>query len=241
MATRIKSNSQALKQRFREVYEGFFCRCFLVVSCPANFWIVGEHVVLYGGPGVKQNLPLRIYCGLSQGQLGAPFRISRDLKVFLSSKQNFETISSGDSVYSAMEKKITELFKKFYSQDLSGLEAKFFSESPPFCGLAVSAAMSSALVTALAYYFEVITKEQINSWSEFDPENSQFARSEFDQIFRLAWLLDSLTQEGIASGPVLMYRFWDQNYQCCTLIRLELHLTAADFLIISIGELNFPI
>lgn len=198
MATRIQSNSASLKQRFKEIYEDFFARCFLVVSSQANFWITGEHAVAYGSFSAKQNLPLRLYCGLSRSS--GKFTLNRQMMVYLPSKQNFHTLPVSDVLADSVEKQFRVLFKERFGQDLSGLTLHLLSETPPSCGLGTSGAFAAATCVVLMLYFGIVKSEEIASWSLYDINDEKFDKKSFDQVFRIAWFLESLVHEGISSG-----------------------------------------
>ena len=64
MDNTIRLNGEHIRGAFRDFYEKFYGRCSLVCSASANFYLCGEHVVLYGGPALLQKLPVRAYVGL---------------------------------------------------------------------------------------------------------------------------------------------------------------------------------
>jgi hypothetical protein len=65
MENRIPMNSQSLQEKFPQVYQEFFSKCPIVVSCPRSFTWFGEQAVRYEGLSLRQNLPLRTYVGIT--------------------------------------------------------------------------------------------------------------------------------------------------------------------------------
>lgn len=201
MATRIKSNSQSLKQRFPEVYEEFFSRCFLVVSCPVNFWIVGEYINLFGAaPAVKQNLPLRIYCGLNRISSQRGTKINREMKAYLPSKQEFIHDTLSNVIFSRVEQDLYDLIQEKYGTRLEGLEVSFLSEAPRYHGINTSGTISASLAAAILLHLGIITPEQMASWSKYNLGDENFDQNAFHQTFGLARYIYYIVQEGIVAG-----------------------------------------
>src|SRR6266568_4697256 len=88
----IRHNTEYLRRTFSDEYDDFFARQDRVVSSPVNFWISGEYANLQGGMGIKQVLPLRVYCGIRRESNRHGLSINDTVRVFVPSKAHFETV-----------------------------------------------------------------------------------------------------------------------------------------------------
>jgi mevalonate kinase len=195
----VRMTSAALRARFESDYNEFFSGPTTIVSCPANCWIVGEHATLRGSLGAKQNLPLRIYCAISPTSDGA-LHICRDMPVYLPSKAGFEIHRLPDRTCDELERAIGPVCTQWLNGPISGAEIRFLSEAPVASGIGVSGAMASAFLLAFAIHQEAFTAADVAGIASEAPSLHRSAGPRFDQIFRMAWYIDSLLQEGVSSG-----------------------------------------
>jgi len=195
---RPKINSQSLKERFPEIYKKFFSKCFLVVSAPGNFWWAGEHSVLYGVPGIKQNLPIRVYVGLERNNMKEiSFGFWRNL---LPSKGTFEYLELDLSTKKGIIDILKSEIAKFNKLSSADFRINILSEVPPGSGLGFSGAFGASLAAAIYLYFKKVTIKEIKSWNETSVMELIQKRGDFNKIFRLAWKIESLIQGGNSSG-----------------------------------------
>lgn len=194
MSERIPMNSASLQEKFPAIYREFFSQCPLVVSAPGNFFWSGEYSVLYGGLGIKQNIPLRVYVGLEPGGTEIKFGST---KIFVPSKSKFEERETlaimSDKVLNFLKQECSFLPKN------RGFKINTIYEVPPGCGLAASSAFSSALAATIKIYCDKRNLPQIQQIQKM-PVKNRLADSLFNEIFRLAWKLDSLFHTDSSSG-----------------------------------------
>ena len=200
MQRRIKMNSASLQEAFPEVYKDFFSKSSLVTSASGSFWFAGEYGVLYGGMGVLQKLPTRIYVGLdptdddhiSDG--GGWF--------FIPSKGEFEKIELTKN--HDVKKKLDGLFKLEFAKIAGSDRVKSFRffylyELPHSCGLNSSGSLSVAFASAFLLLTDQISSKDIEEWGRL-VTSELFNNISFDKVFRLSLKLESIFQEGSASG-----------------------------------------
>ncbi|MGD2090974.1 MAG: hypothetical protein PVH61_32670 [Candidatus Aminicenantes bacterium] len=176
----------------------------VVVRTPGNFFLSGEHAVMFGHPAVCQAIPLYFYAGFR--------RRVEDEKV------NIDIVNVHFSDCDNPEKKRNEFFvpTRIISCQLEhllvalgwrGVDIGFYSELPSRCGLAGSGAMAAGLSLGLHYLFEQeITKKQIEDFLEIASNPARVLNdiirnpifSEF--LFPQAWFIDSLFHNYQSSG-----------------------------------------
>jgi mevalonate kinase len=176
----------------------------IVARAPGNFFLSGEHAVMFGHPAVVQALPMYFYVGLRR-------RITDD-KI----KVDCDNVYFVDCVNS---KRMNNIFCKptrFIGCQLEhllsacgwkGVEIGFYSELPSMCGLASSGALAAALSFALHYLLEKgISRKELDLFlTRIADPNRKICNIIKDRIFAenlfpLAWCIDSLFHNHQSSG-----------------------------------------
>src|SRR3989344_3663057 len=70
MPDSLYNNTQVLQKVFLGVYRDFFNTCEVVVSAPLVFLWAGEYTVLNGAWALLQKVPLRVFVGIEDANLG---------------------------------------------------------------------------------------------------------------------------------------------------------------------------
>jgi len=193
--SRIRMNSENLKIVFPEVYRDFFSKNELVISAPGTFFWSAGFSVIYGGAGLAQKIPLKVYVGIesdsySKLELGS-------FHAYIPTKQKFEKIY------------FDKIFEQKYLNLLNTLAATFnkpphgriniLTEIPPSSDLNISGSSMMALVCLMfivsgeASYFDLL-KISKKSTLELVKDTT------FDKIFRMAWKLETLFHADAGSG-----------------------------------------
>ncbi len=177
-----------IQENLPEVYEKLFSECSLVVSAPGDFFWCGEHAADFGGIGVSQHLPLRIYIGLKPNNIGA-FRLV-DFKEFTATKFKFFSINFKEFNFTQVFSHINTIKKA-----KQGYDVYIVSEIPVSCGLNSLGALSAAL-SLLFYIVEgKVDKNKIDSWSG-TMASKIISDADFNLVFRLAWKLNAILHSG---------------------------------------------
>lgn len=170
----------------------------VVTKAPANFFLAGEHSVMFGELAICQAIPRYVYIGLKR--------------------------ASGDNVYvkpavypnpitmeplppidlPRMDQCMIE--KLLWANNFRGLEIKILSEAPRGCGLATSGALGAALSLAVIYMFS--NKQERNKLLLLQQEMENGQRvlkdvqnyEQFSRVWPLAWKIDALFHDHASSG-----------------------------------------
>lgn len=207
MEKRIELNSESLKERFKNIYSGFFSKSVVSASSSGTIFLSGEHAASYGSPAVLQKLPVRVYIGLEPADQAGLF--FSDIKYFIPSKQRFVTIPLFESTAQRICKVIPQNLYK--SKNHKGLKVHILSEFPPGSGLNVSGALGSALSLALHTYKGTAKPKDLTNWQE-KKINDLLLDEKFNNIFRLAWKIDCAIEASSSSGACTLASLVFANY-----------------------------
>ncbi len=188
-------NSGALQENFPEVYREFFSKCEIVVSAPRSFFWFGDNVTRYGEIGIRQKLPLRAYAGI---ELTNERKISfEDSQFFAPSDQRYQRLLRR----APRLKEIGELLESFCVKHHLpvGYRIHVLNELPVGTGLASWAPAAVAIAGSLLIKAKKLRPEDIDRWNTTPAiELANRAPTVFDELFRLAWKIETI-YEGEAS------------------------------------------
>jgi mevalonate kinase len=176
----------------------------VIVRTPGNFFLAGEHAVMFGHPAVCQALPLYFYVGLRRRLRDEKVNIDADNTYFVDcldfNQKSREFIFPSRIISCQLEHLLAGC-------GWFGVDIGLYSELPSMCGLASSGALAAALSLGLHYLFDrEINRKQIN---DFLKRASNPARMLGDIIqdtvfskylFPQAWIIDSLFHNHQSSG-----------------------------------------
>ena len=196
---RIAMNSKSLQEHFPQVYRDFFSKCPIAVSAPGSFIWSGEYASIFGGFSITQLLPCRVYVGIEPR---STTEMANGLYlVFNPSLGKFESHPYDPLIRAEIFKLLKVEIKKIaIKSKYQGFVLHILSEVPTERGLNTSGAISAALATALHLTYQKNSKpEEIKKWLSLSL--SDLTRNHlFDQIFRLAWKIESIYHAGVTSG-----------------------------------------
>jgi hypothetical protein len=148
----------------------------VVVRAPGNFFLAGEHAVMFGHPAVCQALPAYTYVGLRRRLDDAAVNLDLDAVSF------FDVMKPGmfrhDFEYPARFV-ACQLERLLESDGWKGVDIGLYSELPSMCGLASSGALASALAIGLNIMFEKTQAER-----RFSALRNSFGRPRDDSVRR---------------------------------------------------------
>jgi mevalonate kinase len=176
----------------------------VVVRAPGNFFLSGEHAVMFGHPAVCQPLPMYFYVGLRRRLDDERVNVDSD---------NVYFVDVLDPTAKRREFRVPhrviscQLERLLASQGWGSLDIGLYSELPSMCGLASSGALAASLAIALHCLFDDEQgRAQLESFLKAvrRPERTlsslaqtgTFAR----RLFPLAWRIDSLFHNHASSG-----------------------------------------
>lgn len=193
MKQRITMNSASLQEKFPEVYREFFSKCPVVVSAPGDFFWAGEYAMYYGGLTIAQHVPLRTYVGIKPNTLNRLRMI--DYKNYIPSKEKFETLSLESLNLTHFTEFLNQEKEKLFPGKNIGFDFYALSETPIWCGLNPSGALSVCLATLYYLSMGKISFKDVKRWSSIASADLHHNK-ECNQIIRLAWKLDSEIHDG---------------------------------------------
>lgn len=176
----------------------------IVVRAPGNFFLAGEHAVMFGHPAVCQALPQYTYVGLRR-------RLKdRETNLDLNAVTFFDVMRPGkfrhDFEYPARFV-ACQLERLLESDGWRGVDIGIYSELPSMCGLASSGALASALSIGLNLMFErnASRSEILDTLKQLWAPNRRLSRAIQDPVFcsvlfPQAWRIDSLFHNHQSSG-----------------------------------------
>ncbi len=203
---RIRMHTESLQKAFPEVYRDFFAKCSTVVSAPGSFFWSAGLAVVYGGVGVLQKLPLRVYVGIERDG-GGDIKFGNYVS-YIPHQQQFENFYHDESY----EKKFGDLLKDF-RKNLPGRVGGIIhvlSEVPWGAGLNQSGASNMAISVLLALESGLIDSEKL---SELVVSITPGVLEDkiFDVIFRFAWKLEAFSHSNIGTASAPFTSFIDSN------------------------------
>lgn len=207
---RISSNSQALKEKFPEVYREFFSKCHTVVSVPGRLFWAGDLLGYYGGLCLIQKVPLRTYIGLSRSKSGRT-TVAEEYSSFITNQQNFKSRRI-DTLAHSLGYSINNIapYNKLFSNKC---HLQFLSEHPIEAGVLTHSPITAAVAFELSLYNRLISPEQFFQWSETPvvelKNNSEYG---FVETFLRAWNFVEAVRDSYSSGVTTFNAFVNSAY-----------------------------
>ncbi|HCM67563.1 MAG TPA: hypothetical protein DIS62_00965 [Candidatus Kerfeldbacteria bacterium] len=188
-------NSESLRSRFPEVYKEFFAKCSTVVSAPGSFFWSAGLAVIYGGIGVIEKIPLRVYVGIERDH-DTTLRFG-DYISYIPHQQQFENFSH-NKVY---EEKLLQLLDDVCRglPNTVGGKIHILSEVPRGAGLNQSGASNMGISVLLALESGMTDREHIEK--QVSTKTPELQKDPvFDKIFRTSWKLEACAHADVGSG-----------------------------------------
>ncbi|MFH1207651.1 MAG: hypothetical protein V1668_03535 [Patescibacteria group bacterium] len=198
LANRIRMNSASLQKAFPVVYKEFFSKCSTVVSAPGSFFWSAGLAVLYGGTGIIQKIPQRVYVGIEQD--GSPDLKYGDYVAYAPHQQQFETFFH-DRNFEIKFIKLLNQLRHTLPKQISG-KLYVLSEVPRGAGLNQSGAINISIASLLALETGLATPAKLTQLAATKTPDIM-ADATFQKILRFAWKLESCSHDevGSASAP----------------------------------------
>lgn len=195
-----KSNTEALQQRHRKVYEDFFAQNDVALSSGQGYSMVTGLSWRVGAPAIYHKLPFRCYIGVAKGKKrgkiypGTVFYYSARLDKFLPS----EDAVTWDVVLPQIKRMLT----KELGENFEGITLSVLMERPEDRG--TDNAISQTMAAACYLYHGVVSPKQLSelpslSSAEIQEQKTPAAKL-FRKIHREGVKLTSLEQTGTAAG-----------------------------------------
>ena len=178
----------------------------VVVKAPANFFLSGEHAVMFGMPALCQPVALYVYTGVRKTKNGGIRIVKRDGQLGLYrvnpnrvKEIEFDVFKPVNAV-NDIESLLT---KKFPNKNA---EICLYLTAPSGCGLATSGAVGVTISLALRWLFS--SKEDrkkvhkvMQDLNKHNRNLSELIQADiFERIYRLAWKIDSIFHDYKSSG-----------------------------------------
>jgi len=189
MTKRLRMNSQDIQRAFPEVYRDFFSQCEIVVSSHLLIpWASGSSVV-YGGLGICQKMPLKVYAGLRTAS--SPGIKIASIQSFYPQRSVFSMASIDQHIINRVEKYLNTDFLKRYDIPKTGIDVQIVLELPTGNGLGTTGAITTAVTAALFLYFHRLDRATIQRWESLPShELLNNPDTKFPLVYRAALLLE---------------------------------------------------
>jgi len=169
----------------------------IVTKAPVNFFLAGEHSVMFGELAICQAIPKYVYVGVRK--IGG-----ESVHVRPAAYPDPLSMELEDSPLPTLDQCMIE--KLLWANGFKGVEIAIVSEAPRGCGLATSGALGAALSTGLTYIFS--NRKEREELIEFLGRLTNKERRlqeiikdrQFLKIWPLAWKLDALFHNHSSSG-----------------------------------------
>lgn|GEM_PF-4823320 len=198
LANRIRMNSASLQKAFPEVYKEFFSKCSTVVSAPGSFFWSAGLAVLYGGTGIIQKIPQRVYVGIEKD--GSEDIKYGDYIAYAPHQQQFEMFFH-DRNFEVRFIKLLNQLRHTFPKPVSG-KLHILSEVPRGAGLNQSGAINIAIASLFAIETDLATPAKLLQLTTTKTPEIM-ADKTFQAMLRFAWKLESCSHDdvGSASAP----------------------------------------
>lgn len=194
-------NSESLQESFPEIYQEFFSKCSIATSASGAFWIAGEYAILYGGLGIFQKVPLKVYIGLKPTDDGSVS--DGGGYVFNPAKQCFDKIVLSKILYAEAHEKLSALTKKYLEDVLGdryqGLSYFYIIEAPVANGYNTSATFAVTLATSILLFAKQIEPSVVEEINQ-RPVSELPHDTDFNTIFRFACKFEAIFHGGASAG-----------------------------------------
>lgn len=206
MANRIRMNSTSLQKAFPDVYKEFFAKCSTVVSAPGSFFWSAGLAVIYGGTGILQKLPLRVYVGIEHDS-HKTLRYG-DYFSYVPHQQQFEYFNH-DQVYETKFLKLLNELRSSLPKTISG-KIHILSEVPRGAGLNQSGAVNMSISVLLGLESGLATPAKIMELTRMKTPEIQSDQI-FNRLFRFAWKLEANAHVDLGSGSAPFATFLEST------------------------------
>ncbi len=176
----------------------------IVTRAPGNFFLAGEHAVMFGHPAIVQAFPHYFYVGVRRRLDDRNVHIDTNNVFFvdhLNPKRKNRSFAIPTNMIACQLEHLLSV------NGWNGVDIGLYSELHSMCGLASSGALGAALSLALNYLFE--QEGSRNTLDDFLKKVSNPTRR-LDEVihdpmfskalFPLAWCIDSLFHNHQSSG-----------------------------------------
>lgn len=205
-------NSKTLQKEHKDIYQDFFSRYPLIISCPSVLLWTPIYSVGYGGLVISSKLPARHYIGIKKSEGGDR---GNSLVKFISEKNyvpeenNFKKREG----LAYWNDRIGEIYENFLKKRgiRERVEIEILEEGPVSRGWHTTRAVVAALSIGLFLWHKLCQKEEIERWKKM-PTEKLLKEKKFDEILKLAWRAISYGVGTIEDGYDLLTCLIDSIY-----------------------------
>jgi len=198
-----KENTQALQERFPEVYQDFFSSHQIVLSADFSYSMVSGLSWRVGAPNVRQKLPFRTYVGIKPNGKKGVIEFEQSY-VYHGERQEFLESEYLTSVYKeSTPKALREIIvEKLGTEDFEGFSFSVLAEREENLGFDSSLAL---LFTSSAFlYLGEIDKKTLDQFRSIDSQDLFSSDSEmgkkFSELHSFALKYAARVSHGVVSG-----------------------------------------
>ncbi len=201
---RSRMNTESLQKAFSQVYQEFFSKCSTVVSAPGTFFWSGGMSVMYGGAGIVEKVPLRVYVGIEHDH-ETSLRFG-DNVAYVPHQQQFADFNRHTPHVEQLLKLMNDVRTDFPKKVNGTIHT--LSEVPYGAGLNRSGAVNIALTSLIGLESGLVTAELLAALTTAATPDVLSDKS-FDRIFRSAWKLEAFAHADVGTGSAPFAAFFE--------------------------------
>jgi len=203
-----KSKRYTFAQYQREILKEFRERKYqVVVRTPAAFFVIGEFASIFGYPSLVLPIPIFSYVGVSEDSKSLNIEELRVVKEDEDcwKRQNRFQLSLPSKTIKVRPEEQPNIWKILCDSvnsehQVRGIKVLNLSMIPTRCGLGASSAFSTALALASCLLLRTIPDQMFKRLANSDQNEISMQRSEFREIYKLAWAIENYYEGGASSG-----------------------------------------
>ncbi len=206
----IHLNSDELEKRHHDVYRQFFSSCPLVVSMAVPLSLTPSYAPGAGGFGIVSKLPLRTYVGFEP-------RADHEIEFgpwhhYLPEEDRFQKVPLIDQRMVRLEKELVRAWLgREGIQGPRGMTIRLLSEAPFYRGMGVGSTIAFGIASLLFLLAKKLTVGGFRELSRLSAADLGTSPA-FDELYRLAWRLESIIDFWISPGDALFGSFIESRH-----------------------------
>jgi len=204
-------NSGELKQKHPEIYQDFFAKNSLVVSCPAILLWSPTYSAGRGGAVLANKLPVRAYVGIRKGNKNQEKQLMfKYFYSFFPENNQFQSVDEVLPYWNSRAGKICNhiLQKENFKEPV---EISVLCEIPISRGWHTLQVISSALTFAINLWLGRLSPEDIKEFSSIATEKL-IESEKFNQALKTAWKVASYAAGVLDDGYAVASTLIDSYY-----------------------------
>ncbi len=197
----VKSNTEALQERHKKVYEDFFAQQEVVISSGFCYSMASGLSWRVGAPAIHHKLPFKCYVGISRGE--AKGKITAGKVQYFSARLNQFREPDFDPVrWDVGIPRVEKLLNNKLGKDFDGCTVSVLMERSEDRG--IDTALSQTIIAAIYLRYKLATVTEINNFARLSHKEVAQKQTPISKLYREIHTeglkISSVIQMGSAAG-----------------------------------------